>query len=56
MARKFVVAANHKMFVLRIWHNITQVVIDKEFRNGTITSIKKITQMLNEAKLDPQAG
>jgi len=36
MARKFVVAANHKM-------------------NGTITSIKKITQMLNEAQLDPQA-
>jgi len=35
MARKFLVAANHKM-------------------NGTIGSIKKITEMLNEAKLDPQ--
>jgi len=35
MARKFLVAANHKM-------------------NGTIGSIKKIAEVLNEAKLDPQ--
>jgi len=34
MARKFLVAANHKM-------------------NGSIESVKKIAQMLNDSKLDP---